>query len=179
MTRKELKQLRLRQVEKLLALQMGHAAIVRQVAKEHNVTERQVWYDVQHVYKRIEEENVKERPMMRHQMRATLRNFYQRALLAQQWAAALGALDRLIKLDGLAEPEMISVQHGGTVGLSLGALGFRSSAEVRERIIELQQRVGSNGKVTASLLTQKDGEDNGGNGHANGNGAGNGHNAPN
>ena len=95
---------RRREIERMMALQVPHRDIARHIATEFGTSERQIYYDLQAIYKRMEAEGKREAPMERQVMKRSLRDFYQRAMKAGQFAAALQALDRLCKMGGFSVP---------------------------------------------------------------------------
>ena len=150
---KELRDQRRRDIEQMLSLQVPHAMIADRVTEQYSVSARQIYYDIRSVYKRMEEEGRREKPMRRQVMRRSLRDFYQRAMKAGHYGAALGALDRLIKLDGLAEATRIEVNSNVSVEHRLRNM---TSDEKRKRIDEL-----------FSMYSEADSEaDSKGNGHS-------------
>lgn len=149
--------------EAMIALQVRPPEIVRQVSAKFGISARQVHRYVQRVQNDLAKENEELRPLRKHQLRQSLQAVFQKSMQNNQLSAAVAALDRLGKLDGLFEPTVIEskVTHEGRIDLM-------TSDQQRKRLAELiekaRTKAGSNGHAD------------GANGHANG--AGNGH-APN
>lgn len=123
-------------VENLIKLHLSASEIGRRVNKmfdqlaeskgndQLRVSERQVQRYVAKVYARLEDDNVKYKPMRRCQMRQSLEAAFQKAMRGEprtkdgkvvgyivkpDLKAAIMALDRIAKLDGLYAPEQLNI----------------------------------------------------------------------
>jgi len=120
------------EVAELLAAQVSGTEIAERIAERYSISTRMAWKDIKTVYDTWETDSSRERGFRRHRMRNTMMAFYQRCMARRQYTAALGALDRLCKLDGLYAPEKLEVEHTGSVDISK-----LTSAQIRDRIDEL------------------------------------------
>jgi hypothetical protein len=108
---------RMARLETLLAKQYSTTQIVRLVAAEEEVSERQVYEDLAEVYQRVQAEDGDERSIRLSRARRTWQRQYRRCVDAKDYTAANYALDRLCKLDGLFAPKKLEVS--GTIGVSM------------------------------------------------------------
>ena len=124
-------------VQRLVVLQMEYGDIAKRISEDFNVSIEQSRLDIKAVYRSMQEASVHERPMRAHNMRRSMQAFYRQALQAKQFKAALAALDRLCRLDGLYAAEKHEVTGPG--GKPLGD-PFKSltSAEIREKADEMR-----------------------------------------
>jgi hypothetical protein len=100
---------RVAEVEKMLALQMGHTDIVNTVVKRFPVSERTARNDIKRAYEKWDAECLAEKPYRRGQLRQTLRKLLQMALKKSDLRAAIAVCDRLARLDGLNEVTQLEV----------------------------------------------------------------------
>lgn len=70
-------------------------------------------------------------------------------------SAAVSAMRALISMHGLAKAT-VNVAMTGSVGINLGALGFKSPEEVRDRIEELRARLKQDGPMALSGVHEVD-----------------------
>jgi hypothetical protein len=156
----------LRFVEKGLTIQLAHHEIVKQCQARFGISQRHSYRSIEKVYAIMEKNAEREKPMRKHQMRQTLRMIAQAALERKDFRAAIAALDRVARIDGLYEDMKFSLHHQGSVGVGIGlaALGFKSPQEVRGRIEELKERLASGESLAAAYLP----EGSKGNGRGNG-----------
>lgn len=140
---------RVRRIEtvcKLISLQVNHCAIVKQVSMEFACSQRTVWSDLKRAYAKLETTGETPLSIRKQGMRASLRMLFQRAVQMGNIGNALGALEKIARLDGLYEAEQININHGGEIGVginvALSSLGFRSADEVEGRIAELEEKLG-------------------------------------
>lgn len=86
----------------------------------------------------MEEEEKEERPHYKKKMREAIKEFYGKALAAENFSAAQNALDRLARIDGCYEPERIemsgSVATGPTVNIT--SINFHSLSEAELEILK-------------------------------------------
>ena len=120
---------RRQEIADLLAAQVASKEIEDRISERYGISTRMVRKDIQIVYENWEKESRRERGFRRGRMRNTLMAFYQRCMARRQYTAALGALDRLCKLDGLFAPEKLEITHDGEIDVSQ-----MTSAQVRDRI---------------------------------------------
>lgn len=122
-------------VESLLATQTPSSIIKREGAKKFGKSESTIECWIEKVYKLLaaEADPVK-KDERRAIMRATLGDFYQKALLARHFNSAIQALDKLCKLDGLYRPEEHEV-------LDKRGVAERDPDKVRDRIRDLAGRM--------------------------------------
>lgn len=116
------------EVADLLAAQVAPRDIEQRISEKYDISPRMVRVDIVKAYELMEQDAAKERPFRRAKMRVTLQQLYQRCMARRRYTAALGALDRLCKLDGLYAAERMEVT---TEAAQL------TSAQVRDRIDEL------------------------------------------
>lgn len=122
-------------VESLLATCTPHPVIKAQIAKKFGVGERQAANWIKATYEELAiEARPRQKDERRAQMRAALSDFYQKALLARQFNAAVTALDRLCKLDGLYAPDEVAIK-------ALGGVVERDPDKLRERIRTLAAKM--------------------------------------
>jgi hypothetical protein len=120
-------------VESLLASVTPHAIIRREIQKRFGINERRASAWISYVYALLAEEaKPQAKDERRAQMRNVLGDFYQKAVLAKNFNAAVTALDRMCKLDGLYAPEQHDVRHQGALD--------RDPDRVRQRIRELARK---------------------------------------
>lgn len=122
-------------VESLLATCTPTQVIIKQIGLKFGIKERQAKNWISATYAALAEEaRPIEKAERRAQMRASLGDFYQKALLARQFNAAVTALDRLCKLDGLYAPEEVAVR-------AVGGMVERDPEKLRERIRTLAAKM--------------------------------------
>jgi hypothetical protein len=119
-------------VEGLLATCTPPSLVVREVMKKYGIKERQAWEWYKATFASLAAEaRTVDKDGRRAQMRATFSDCYQKALLARNFNAAVQALDRLCRLDGLYAPEELEANN------KRGGVAERDPEKVRERIKEL------------------------------------------
>lgn len=136
-------------VESMLATQTPASVIKREGAKKFGKSENTIENWISQVYELLgaEADPIK-KDERRALMRQALGDFYQKALLARQFNAAVTALDRLCKLDGLYRPEEVEV-------FDKRGVAERDPDKIRERMRELSKRP----EIRAMLDDPSPGED--------------------
>lgn len=122
-------------VESYLATMTPHSVIKKEIAKKYGIREERVGEWIRNVYDmlRMEADPIK-KDERRAQLRAALGDFYQKALLARQFNAAVTALDRLCKIDGLYAPDEVEIT-------AKSGVAERDPDKVRERIRQLAAKM--------------------------------------
>src|SRR5262245_57775810 len=114
---------RMRAVEQLVARYLPAREIAARIAERFGCSERTVYDDIRLVWKELAKEDEEERAVRKNQMRSTLRRLFNKAVRAEDYKAAIQALDRLCKLDGLLAP--VKVEHAGELGVAAMRSGDR------------------------------------------------------
>lgn len=83
----------------------------------------------------------------RHQIRQGMEGLYMKAIQKGDLQTAARVITELGRLDGCYVPDRVQVQHQGQVGvgISLGALGFKSPQEVAARVDWLKSQIAARG----------------------------------
>jgi len=122
-------------VESLLATHTPDSVIKREGAKKFGKSESTIGNWISQVYGLLSAEaDPVKKDERRALMRQTLGDFYQKALLARQFNAAIQALDKLCRLDGLYSPEEVDVLTDKR------GVAERDPDKDRERVRELLRR---------------------------------------
>ena len=125
----------LRAAEAMVALQVRPMEISRQLAAKFDISERQAHRYVAKVYDALAKENEGQKPLRKHQLRQSLQAVFTKAMQSNQLSAAVAALDRLGKLDGLWAP--LQVDHNVQ-----GSVEMMTSDQQRKRLFELAAKSG-------------------------------------
>lgn len=153
-------------VAAMVAAQCRASHIVAVLSPKFGLSDRQLHRYVKRCYEEMAAEAEKERPLRKHQLRESLRAVVQKALASNQLSAAVAALDRLGKLDGLWEPTKIEA--------TVRNVELMTSDQQRKRLFELAAKAGvpeateatkANGKAASPFNGGANGH--GGNGAAN------------
>lgn len=126
---------RLRLVAEMMARMYPSREIAKQCAKQFGVTERTIYNYIDKIGQESAAHLKHERPYRKARMMETLANFYQRAMAARAFGPALQALDRMCRLDGLFEAEV--VEHHHTHRTTADEIREMTTAQRRARINEL------------------------------------------
>lgn len=107
----------IRAVESMVAGQLRPSQIVAALAEnpKFELSHRQGHRYIQHVRDLIAREDDEDKPRHRHYIRATLRLVVQRALARDQLSAAVAAVDRIARLDGLYAETKVDIRHSGSI----------------------------------------------------------------
>lgn len=122
------------EIERLLTQCVPHPQIRRYLSQKWGITEHTVDAYVRETYRRWAALPAMDKDGRREQMRQVLSEFYQRAMRAGNHSAAVTALDRLSKLDGLYAPEKVEVRD------SSAEVASTDPDRVRQRIVELYRK---------------------------------------
>lgn len=117
---------RLKDVARMIALMTPHHEIVetlrvgvadpKSATYYSGVTDRQARYDIETVYERMQVEGADDRGKRHVKMRRALELVYRKALSEGDYKAAVQALDRICRLDGLYSPT--THQVAGVLGVA-------------------------------------------------------------
>lgn len=134
-------------VQSHLISMMPMPMVVDQCSASWGKPRKYVMAVIQAVEQEWAEEAALVAPTRRHQIRAGMEALYRLAISKDKLTVAAFTLKELGKLDGCYQPEQLQVEHSGAVGvgISLGALGFKSPEEVESRIDELRARLAAQG----------------------------------
>lgn len=102
-------------VETLIAGQLRPSEIAARVQEKFGLHPRTGHRYIAIVRATMATEEDENRPYHRHYIRATLRTIVQRALARDQLAAAVAAVDRIARLDGLYAETKVDVRHSGSI----------------------------------------------------------------
>lgn len=136
---------RLALVEAALRCLTSHHVIEERFSKEWKIQKRAVREYVTAVYRAWAEQAEASKDFRREQMRIAFQDFYEKTMRVDatekgpDFKAAVTALDRLCKLEGVYEPDKVFVDGPGA--------SFKNAEQIRERITELLK----NPEVAAQL----------------------------
>lgn len=106
---------RRRKIEAMLALYIDSAEVARRISGEYGVTQRQVYLDIQVVLKQLESTHPP-RAVRRLRVLRSLERLYQKCIQASDFRAAVMVQDKICRIEGLYAPEVIEMDHSGSIG---------------------------------------------------------------
>lgn len=126
------------EVSRLLSQCVPHAQIVAYLSQKWNVHESTIRNYIHEVYHRWAELPSLDPTSRKEQMRQAMMDFYQKALKGGAYSAAVTALDRLCKLDGLYAPDVVVAR--GELNKDSQSVADTDPDRVRARIGELVRK---------------------------------------
>jgi hypothetical protein len=142
-------------VSTMLVSMVPYSMIVKQLSAEWKKPKKYIMEVVTAVHEDWANQAAVTQHTRRHQIRQAFEFLYMKATAAKDITNAARIMRELGLLDGSYAKTEVAVSHSGGVGvgISLGALGFKTPDEVQARIEELRARLALEGPKVLQSLT--------------------------